>query len=416
MNSAIRQQLISSDLNAVYARAFVSYGAELTAQTLLAEAEQATGLLNWGGKRWAEENFRARFNALCTSLETEAQLTPIGRSRAHGRIHIMLCSRLRFVAWHQDAEVKPIVAPLIGTGLPRAGTSFLHELIAQDPDNLSPRTAEAIIPVPPPGVLADESARLQLIDRVFHFQGLDTPEINAVHPFAASAADECVVLQEAACGAFFQAFFNVQGFIAKVRESYSDLYDWQKGMMQILQAGRATQRWVLKSPDHMSNWSTMIQTFPDARIFINHRDPAKVIPSIASLFVTFQRLNTAHTVDPKWIGAAMLAGQMQHMETVSAWRAAHPEVPVVDVHYRDLIADPIATVERIYAAFDMHLSVKARQRMTEFLRVNRHGQAQGTDDIKHRYTLADFGLTEAMIEQMCGKYIDQYGVAREQRV
>lgn len=416
MTSALRQKLVGSDLNAIYALAFISYEAELQAPVLMSEAEQATGLSDWGGTRWAEENFRERLKILCLSLEAEAQLTPTGRSRAHCRLHAMLCSRLRFVAWYQDADLKPIVAPLIGTGFPRAGTSFLHELIAQDPDNLSPRTAEAVIPVPPPGVLADESVRLELMDRLFQFQGLDAPEVNAIHPFAADAADECVLFQEAACGSLYQAFFNIPGFMAKLREDYTDLYDYQKGMMQVLQAGRSAQRWVLKTPEHMSNWSTMMHTFPDARIFMSHRDPAKVVPSIVSLFQTFQRLNSAGAaIDPKWLGAPVLAGLMHTMEQANSWRAAHPETTVVDVHYQDLIADPIAAAERVYAAFDMHLSAKARQCMTEFLRVNRHGQGQGAHAVKHRYTLAEFGLTEAMVEETCGEYIEQYSVVREKR-
>lgn len=71
MNSSVRQQLISGDLNAIYGRAFAAYKDALKADVLMSDAEQATGLSDWGGKRWAEDNFRARLDALCTSLQTE---------------------------------------------------------------------------------------------------------------------------------------------------------------------------------------------------------------------------------------------------------------------------------------------------------------------------------------------------------
>ena len=84
---------------------------------------------------------------------------------------------------------------------------------------------------------------------------------------------------------------------------------------------------------------------------------------------------------------------------------------VVDVHYLDLIADPIGTAERVYAAFGLVLGAKVKQRMADFIKVNRHGQA--VQGVRHRYDLADFGLTEAMIEDVCGSYLDKYGVVRE---
>lgn len=51
--------------------------------------------------------------------------------------------------------------------------------------------------------------------------------------------------------------------------------------------------------------------------------------------------------------------------------------------------------------------------MADFLKVNRHGQA--AQGVEHRYKLADFGLTEAMIENVCGAYIEQYAITREKR-
>ena len=85
----------------------------------------------------------------------------------------------------------------------------------------------------------------------------------------------------------------------------------------------------------------------------------------------------------------------------------------MDVHYKELIADPIAQVERVYHTFGLTLSAKARERMADFLKRNRHGQAAA--GVAHRYRLADFGLTEAMVEAVCGRYIDTFGVVREPR-
>ena len=100
------------------------------------------------------------------------------------------------------------------------------------------------------------------------------------------------------------------------------------------------------------------------------------------------------------------------MASVTAWREAHPEVKVVDVHYMQLIADPIGEAERVYGEFGLTLSAKAKERMLAFLSRNRHGHGAQ----KHAYSLADFGLTKAMIEEHFGPYIDQFGIAREKRI
>jgi len=402
----------SGDLEAVYARALQPYHGPLEPSGLLAEAEAVTGLSDWGGERWAEAGFRRRLAALCRSLETESNLTPVGRSRAHGRVHAMLVSRLRILAYRKAWTAEPqIVAPLVGTGLPRSGTSFLQALLAQDPDSLVPITGHGMAPIPPPGVLADEAERMDLVARMLAFQGLDAPEVNAIHPFAPDAEDEDVLFQEAACGSLYQGFFNVPGYSAELAGAAAELYDWQKGLMQIVQGDRPGMRWVLKAPEYMGNLDVLYATYPDAHVFVNHRDPAKVAASIASLYVTFQGLNSPGAVDPKLLGPGALMGQMAAVDAMTAWRSAHPGVTVIDVQYKTLVADPIGEAERIHAAFGLPLTPRAKARMEAFLAVNRHGQSQA--GVKHRYALEDFGLTEARVEEICGRYLDRYGVARE---
>jgi hypothetical protein len=401
-------------LQAIYASCFLSYEGELSPSSLIAEAEQATGCFDWGGARWAETGFRERLATLCTALETEAQLTPLGRTRAHCRLHAMLCSRVRVVAYHKKQLTDPsIVAPFIGTGSPRSGTSFLQALLAQDPDHIVPITSHGMVPVPPPGILPDESERLQLVSRMLSFLGLDSPVVNAIHPFAPDAEDEDVLFQEAACGSLYQGFFNVPSFAALLHDAATEFYEWQKGMLQLMQHGRPGKRWVLKAPEYMSQLPTLRAIYPDARVFLNHRDLAKVIPSIASLYLTFQSLNSTGAIDPKYLGPPMLTGQMAAINTMMAWRDANPAVPIVDVHYKQLVADPIGVAERLYAAFDLNLSGEAKQCMARFLKVNRHGQKQGSVD--HRYTLEDFGLTEAMIDAASESYLARFEVEREAR-
>ncbi len=404
----------SGELARLYARALASYDGPLTPALLMGEAEDVTGLRDWGGERWGEVRFRQRLGAYCEALEREAHLTPVGRSRAHGRTHAMLISRLRTIAYRHDWTDEPVIgAPFVGTGLPRSGTSFLQALLAQDPDHLVPRTGQAMVPIPPTGVLPDERERLEVVRQMLTFQGLDAPHVNAIHPFAPDAEDEDVLFQEGACGSLVQAFFSVPSFASDLRADATDFYRWQKSLMQIVQGEKSRKRWVLKAPEYLSQLDLVLSLYPDAMLFVNHRDPAKVIASIASLYVTFQALNCERSLDPRQLGAPMLAAQMAAVRSMTHWRETHSERCIVDIHYKTLIADPIGEAERLYAAFGLRLGSAAKVRMETFLKTNRHGQKER--GVAHRYSLEDFGLTEAIVEETCAEYLDRFSVARERR-
>jgi hypothetical protein len=400
-------------LAATFAGALQPYAERFTADRLTVEAEAATGCSDWGGAQFGESAFRERLATLCRTLEAEAELSPQGRSRAHARLHVMLCSRLRYLAWRAQhpAASGPLLSPLIGTGLPRAGTTFLHNLLAQDPQNLSATAAEAAISVPPPGQSSEaDEARAELYQQILVFQGYTAAEITSIHPFGADMPEECIFLQEGACSSLYSALFNVPSFAGAAAQALGDAYRWQIAQMQALQHDRPAARWVLKAPSHLSGWEMMALAFPDAKVFLNHRDPGKVIPSIASLFVKLRGLYSDAPQDLEALGRQMLAMWSNALDQVSRWRADHPDFRVVDIQYLDLIADPMATVEALYAAFELELSPSARGRMARFLDQDHHAKAP-----RRAYGLADYGLTEADIEASFGDYLARYGVAREPR-
>jgi hypothetical protein len=64
-----------------YGAALADYAGPIDATTLMTEAKHATGLSDWGGRRWDEERFRHDFAILCESIEATADLSAIGRGR-----------------------------------------------------------------------------------------------------------------------------------------------------------------------------------------------------------------------------------------------------------------------------------------------------------------------------------------------
>src|SRR3546814_10740544 len=140
-----------------------------------------SGLSDWGGARWDEDRFRHDLALLCGEIEVKSDLTAIGRSRTHSRLLTMLVSRLRYLDARKAAagvDAERVVAPLLGSGMPRAGTTFLHGLFAQDPANRAVPAWEAAIPAP----LDGNDDREALYAGILAFQGMTAPDVTAIHP------------------------------------------------------------------------------------------------------------------------------------------------------------------------------------------------------------------------------------------
>jgi hypothetical protein len=120
----------------------------LSADRMMLAAERSSGLADWG-----RDFFLQPFQTLIHSLNTEANLNDLGRRRAERRLSDTLLSRLRLVDDRKrfpQIAAERIVAPIFVSGLPRSGTTFLHNLLSQDPMHRSPATWEIMYPSPPP--------------------------------------------------------------------------------------------------------------------------------------------------------------------------------------------------------------------------------------------------------------------------
>ena len=395
-----------------YGAALEDYAGPISALALMADAERATGLSGWGGRRWDEERFRHDFTTLCDAIEATGDVSARGRGRTRSRLHTMLVSRLRYLDAREAlpaADAQSIVAPLIGTGLPRAGTTFLHGLLAQDPANRVARAFEAAMPAPLPGPDGDE--RASLYRDILEYQGMTGPGLTQIHPFGAELPEECIFVQEGDCGGLYGVYWNVPAYQQVIADKADSAFRWQVGVMQYLQANRPGGRWALKAPGHMFAWEAMRMAFPDALIYVNHRDPGKVAPSIASLFMALRGLFSDSGSDPAAVGQGLLEGWSYAADRYVDWRVGEgKDANVVDIHFVDLIANPIDTVATLYDRFGIEFTGAARDAMLRHLDTDQHGK-----HASRVYTLAEFGMSEAAVDSAFGRYMDHFGIRREKR-
>ena len=80
----------------------------------------------------------------------------------------------------------------------------------------------------------------------------------------------------------------------------------------------------------------------------------------------------------------------------------------LDMHYLDLVRDPVDCVRRVYDHAGEAFTAAAKQRTADWVAANRQGKHG-----KHRYLLSDYGLTQADVHDAFADYIDHFGVELE---
>ncbi len=99
---------------------------------------------------------------------------------------------------------------------------------------------------------------------------------------------------------------------------------------------------------------------------------------------------TSRSVDSHAIGTQMVQRYSEFSRRSLQFRKDHPNVPIVDVLFDDMVASPVATACGVMGQLGMPCSESDRGDMQELMESSFKRHKHG----KHRYDLKDFGLTE----------------------
>jgi len=378
------------------------------ADEVLAEARQQTGLDDFGSPR-----FREGLEVLCGSLTAEAGLNDVGTVVLRTTIVNSLANRLRVVDWvhdHPGVTDEHVEAPLFVIGMFRAGTTFLSQLFDQDPRNRALLRWEATDSVPPPALANRRSGpRVDVARQSGEALEQLNPQMKAIHHEEADGATECVaVMAQDFKSLSWEAIANVPAYSRWLLASdQRSAYEYHHSTLQVLQSGGVGGRWTLKSPHHAIALDALTAVYPDARLVLIHRDPVVLCASVCSLISTLS--GTFSSEDHRRYIAEHWTGMLEEsIRRVDGFRAAHPEHPVIDVHYDRLVRDPVGTVEALYDATGDELSEAARQAVAAYAAAHPKDRF-GT----HRYDLGPFGFEAGELAERFAGYVERYGVTAE---
>ena len=375
---------------------------------LIAAASAQTGLSDFGG-----DSFREGLGVYCQSVSTEAQLNPLGQMVLPAAILAALTNRLRVTDWlnnHSEIAAERIEAPFVVVGLFRAGTTFLSYLLEKDPGNrpLLRWEAGASVPPPDPATLLTDP-RIEVARAGAAMMDQINPRIRIVQNEEPDGPTECVsVLNQDFRSLVWEVMANVPAYGAWQHQAdHASSYAYHKKILQLLQSGGVRGRWSLKSPHHALHLDALTRTYPDARLVLMHRDPVVLCASVCSLVTTLTR--TFSDADHRsYIAAHWTDMLARSIASVDAFRAAHPECKILDIHYAELVGDPIATMKRVYSFFGDTLDGPALQAMEAHIASRPKGRFG-----HHGYNPAEFGLDTGAIAERFSDYVQRYDIPRE---
>lgn len=363
-------------------------------------------------RQFGDEGFLNALPRLIEAVEREGRLNWIGRVACKQSLTMALESRFgiyRHRANHPELAQAPIEKPVFIVGFPRTGTTILFNLLAQDPANRAPLGWETQFPNPPP--VEDTFTSDPRIERARKYFGqMDqmAPNLASIHEVGAELPQECMpILAHSLLSPQPSITFNIPSYQDWVdTQDASPAYRYHRHFLQHLQSHVMRDRWVLKSPVHLATLDSLLTEYPDARLIFTHRDPAKTIPSLASLIYTVRGIVT-DDVDPEAVGREQLKWWANALDRATAVREDHAEksAQFIDVHFEDVIADPVRVLERVYDAFDLPWGEGVEARMRGFLAANPRGKHGA-----HQYQLSDFGLTLDVIRDRFAGYCQAYDV------
>ena len=355
-----------------------------------------------------DPDWQDRFEALVAAVDA-APMHLVGRLMTKQELLRSLRTRLLLTELIDAVPAirdQPVTAPVIITGPARSGTTILFELLALDPEVRAPIAGDALYPLTQPEGGSDLAGPLVLSECEQEFWADVQPEFQALHELRADLPVECVTLTQGSfCGFHWSMIASLDGWMPDPAINYS----YERQFLQVLQHNAGPTQWVLKTPGHLMLLPLLYAEFSDAWVVQTHRDPAKTMPSTVSTTAMIQWLRTDH-VDVDAMAEVILAFFAAGLNGSVDVRASGtvPADRFVDVHFAQLMSDPVTTLRTAYAQMERDFTDAHAKAVLNYLEHKPKGKFG-----VHRYQPEDWGYTAESLRDALAPYIDHFGVAAE---
>ncbi|OBB00448.1 hypothetical protein A5662_14550 [Mycobacteriaceae bacterium 1482268.1] len=374
-----------------------------TDPALHAKATADTGLADFGS-----DDYRERLDVYLAALQEITSMQPVGIVNHHAQILQWLKNRLLLadlLARHPEIHDIELQPPVVIAGLPRTGTTHLHNLLAAPPTFRTMPYWESNEPFPLPseaGIQPDP--RRTRMDVAVGVMNIVMPHFPLMHEMTTDHVHEEIQLL---ANDFSTMLFETLAHVPRWRDYYrahdqTPHYKYLKTQLKAMQFLRGGRRWLLKSPQHLEQLPVLDRVFPGVFVVFTHRDPAPVTLSMLAMITYTARMYCSpvpvNKIATTWVErlAAMLGALVRDRDTIPPERS-------IDVRFDEFMADEPAVVAEVYDKAGETLDDDARAAVAEYLHGHqrgRHGTVATSPEM--------FGLDEDAVRDPFAPYVARF--------
>ncbi|MEE4255708.1 MAG: sulfotransferase [Bacteroidales bacterium] len=379
-----RLPLTSSLINAGFSILVKGRKGQLDIEKLKQAAIKKTGLQDFG-----DPYFEEGLERLITLGNADTNLNNIGKLLLKSSLEHNLSNRLLFCNELKKNDTPAETrqrSPIIVTGIPRSGTTFLHRLILQDEGNYGTPLWEMLRPINKEG----KNDRRKLKARLeWSASNFIKGNINHIHYTSHREPEECIYLFGITFNALlyyiqFPLYPYIDWYLQADRnKKYREYADY----LRILQSFHPGKRLVMKSPEHFGSVREIRKVLPNALILQIHRDPLTCFLSMNSMLYHIHKSASRYSDKKRLALTNMKLFEHELARNKAFRREAGPGV--IDVFYEDLVADPFAVLKDVYAKAGLDFSEAFSEAVQNYAKANPKDKFGA-----HQYDAADFGLNE----------------------
>jgi hypothetical protein len=167
-----------------------------------------------------------------------------------------------------------------------------------------------------------------------------------------------------------------------------------------------TQTILSKATQSCGTLESLMAEFPNAKFITIIRHPYRSVPSHVDLFVPVWQAHSPEITKDGPVAQAYASLATEWYRHLFAFRLKIAPERYHCMDFRDLVRNPRAAIEQLYAHFGWPVSDAFRARLDAAT------QRQQEFKSKHDYTLEEFGLSKQWIQDELGEILDFYKLER----
>jgi hypothetical protein len=375
----------------------------LDADALHAKARADTGLDDFG-----PGDYRERLDVYLADLRAIDGLHGAGKVNFYGQLLQLLKNRLLLtdlLSRHPEIDGIELRPPVVIAGLPRTGTTHLHNLLAAPPTFRTMPYWESVEPFPLPhevGVQPDP--RRTRMDVAVEVISTVMPRFALMHEMTTDHVHEEIQLL---ANDVSTMLFDTLADVPRWRDYYrahdqTPHYQHLATQLKAMQFLRGGRRWLLKSPQHLEQVRVLDRVFPESIVVFTHRDPVPVALSMVAMITYSARMHRfpvpVEDIAASWIDRLeqMLTALVRDRDTLGPDRS-------VDIRFDDFMADELGAGERVYALAGEPFTEEAGKAIADYLAGHQRGRL---GNVETSYEM--FGLKEDSLRARFAPYVERF--------